>query len=131
MAARQAGKSVALGAMYGGATGRWNSGQPHTVTKDHPLQYVSGYTFIGYEKRFAGVPVYKVCTKIISEIMRADRVPHTECWSRDMDTFESQAMPGLVGIAWIRRSRKEDLENAVATMLMLDKRPVLLRAFND
>jgi len=105
--------------------------QPHVVTRAHPLEYVSGYTFMGHDKRFGHVPVYKVCTKIISEIMRAERIPHTECWMREMDTFESQAMPGLVGIAWIRRSRREDLENAVATMLMLDKRVVLLRAFAD
>lgn len=120
---RQQGKSAALAAAYGS--------QPHRITRAHPLEYVSGYTFMGHDKRFAGTPVYKVCTKIISEIMRAERVPGTECWMRDMDTFETQAMPGLVGVAWIRRSRKEDLENAVATLLMLDKRVVLLRAFTD
>lgn len=122
LAARQQGKSAALAAAYG---------KPRTITRAHPLEYVSGYTFMGHDKRFAGTPVYKVCTKIISEIMRAERIPNTECYMREMDTFESQAMPGLVGVAWIRRSRREDLENAVATLLMLDKRVVLLRAFTD
>lgn len=124
---RQAGKSAALAATYGG--GPVGMFAPHAIVRLHPLEYVSGYTFVARDKRFGGVPVYKVTTKTISEIMHHERVPHTEIYFRMMDELETQAMPDLVGLAWIRRSRLDDLSTAVATMLMLGKTPVILRAF--
>lgn len=116
---RQVGKSAVLGAMYGSA-GRNVFG---------PLQMRSGYTFVNYDKRFGGVPVYKVTTKTISEIMRKDRVPHTELYYRDMDELVSMVASNISAIAWIRRSNHSDLQTAVATLIMLGKQPVILRAF--
>jgi hypothetical protein len=116
--------------MYGGRGGTvFGASAPHVIVREHPLQYCSGYTFVKNDKRFGGVAVYKVVTKVISEIMRKDRVPHTELYYREMDTMESQVAPNLVAIAWIRRANLNDLTTAVATMIMLGKEVVILRAF--
>lgn len=129
MAQRQAGKSAALAAAYGTGPGAFGTSAPHSIKREHPLQYISAYSYVNHDKRFGGVPVYKVTTKTISEIMRAEHVPHTEIYHRMMDELETQAGVDVVALAWIRRSRIEDLSTAVATMLMLGKTPVILRAF--
>lgn len=127
--ARQVGKSAMLGAMYGTGPGAFGTSAPHHIVREHPLQYVSGYTFVNFDKRFGGVPVYKVVTKIISSIMREERVPHTELYYRNMDTMETQVNSNVVAIAWIRRANLNDLSTAVATLIMLGKEVVILRAF--
>src|SRR5678816_4398741 len=75
MQMRQQGKSAALAAMYG--TGR--------MQRTHPFDFVSGYTYVSHDTRFGSVPVYKVTTKTTSEIMRRERVPHTDVYYRPAD----------------------------------------------
>jgi hypothetical protein len=119
---RQAGKSAALAAAYG--TGRHGG-----IVREHPLQYVSGFTYVENDRTFRGVPTYKVTTKVISEIMRKDRVPHTEVYYRMMDTMETQVGPNVAALAWIRRGNHEDIRTAIATLLMMGKEVVIVRAF--
>lgn len=126
---RQVGKSAALGAMYGSGTRGF---QPHQIVSGapvHALDMRSGYTYVKHDKRFGGAPVYKVTTKVISEIMRKDRVPHTELYYRDMDEIASMLPANLAAIAWLRRTKLNDLTTAVATLIMLGKEVVILRAF--
>lgn len=117
---RQTGKSAALGAAYG-----------MRQKPEHPLQFVSGYQFVECDKRLGGTAIYRAATKIVSEIMssKGQRVPHTECYYRMLDELDSVITNDVAAIAWIRRSKRADLEQAVATLLMLGKTPVLVRAF--
>ena len=127
---RQAGKSRLLAALYG--TQAQNLPRDlygHVVTKTHPLEYASGFTFEGFEPRLGHVAVYKVATKIISEIMHKEKVPHTDVFYRMLNEFHPDTHNKTAAIAWIRRTKMQELEAAVATLLMLGKEVVVLRAF--
>lgn len=95
----------------------------------HVLDTRLGYSYVGHDKRLGGVPVYKVTTKVLSEVMRKDRVPHTELYYRDIDELKSVLPVNLAAIAWLRRTNLNDLATAVATLIMLGKEVVILRAF--
>src|SRR5262245_25786461 len=107
---RQQGKSAVLAAGYG-------AGMQNIAKREHPLQWMSNYTYVNRDKRFGGVPVYKVCTKITSEIMRRELVPHTSLYYRNMDELDGALSSNVIAIAWVRRTKLEDLSTAVATML--------------
>lgn len=126
-APRQLGKSAALAAAYGGKLHQ-NIIQSQMGRREHPLQYISAYSFVSW--MFGNVALYNTVTKNISEIMRKERVPHTTCtWYRPMDELISAVGSNVVAITWIRRTPKEELELAVATMIMMGKEPVIVRAF--
>jgi len=126
--ARRAGKSAMLGMMYG--TGKRGFEQPHTIARTHPLEFDSQYKFVGRESRYGNVPVYKVVTKITSEIIcRNQKVPHTCVPYRLLDELTSWVDPNIAALVWTRATPKDQLETAVATILMLGHEPVILRAF--
>ena len=96
--------------------------------REHPLQYVSTYSFV--EWMFGNVALYNTVTKNISMIMGRERVPHTTCtYYSPMDEHISMVEPDVVAITWIRRTPTAELEQAVATMIMMGKQPVIVRAF--
>lgn len=125
---RQAGKSAMLGMMYG--KGKKGFGAPHTIPRTHPLEFDSQYNFAGREAQFGNVPVYKVTTKLTSEIIcRKQKIPHTCVHYRMLDDLSSWVDPNVAALVWTRATPTDQLETAVATSLMMGHTPVLLRAF--
>jgi hypothetical protein len=83
-------------------------------------------TFVARDARLGNVAVYKVTTKILSEIIaKKQKVPHTNIHYWQPDEFDS----AYTQVVWIRRTELEDLKQAIATLLMMGKEPVVLRAF--
>lgn len=100
--------------------------------REHPLE---GYTIFKLveksDKRFGHVAVYKVNTKAMGQIMAGEHVPDTDVWVRPVDelTGSLRSPYDVMCIAWCRRNRIEDIQHAVAWVLMQDKVPVVVRAF--
>lgn len=129
--ARRQGKSALLAHMYGigGAQGFSDAAKMFTSQREHPLQYKSQFRFVERAKEWGNVPVYKVATKVTSEIIcRKQKVPHTNVHYGELMEAASD-LPDVVGLVWTRATKKEQIETAVATMLMLNKEVAVLRAF--
>jgi hypothetical protein len=125
---RQLGKSRMLGMMYGSGKAAF---QPHSIPRTHPLEFDSQYNFAGREPRFGNVPVYKVNTKLTSQIICGkEKIPHTCVHYRMLDDLSSWVDPNVAALVWTRATPKEQLEQAVATSIMMGHTPVLLRAFD-
>lgn len=101
----------------------------------HPLEFQTAFrlTMQEADKRFGHTFVYKSNTKMIGEIMGrgGTHVPDTDVWVRSV--HELTGMPHgtstLTAIAWCRRHKLTDIQHAVAWLLMQDKVPVVVRAF--
>ena len=99
--------------------------------REHPLQYNSQFRFVEYVKQFGNVPLYNVATKVTSEILRKkQRIPHTDVYYGNLVEATGHGAPEVVGIVWVRRMPREQIELAVATLLMMGKEVVILRAFS-
>lgn len=86
------------------------------------------------DRRFGNVPVIKVTTKTIGNIMciQGTPVPGTYVWCRKAKEVYGHNFPqheGSWAIAWCRRHRIDEIQQAVAWLLMQDKVPVIVRAF--
>jgi len=82
------------------------------------------------ETSLGNVPVYKVTTKLTSEIIcRKQKIPHTCVHYRMLDDLSSWVDPNVAALVWTRATPADQLETAVATSLMMGHTPVLLRAF--
>jgi hypothetical protein len=127
--ARRQGKSAMLGMMYG--SGLKGFSQSHTIPREHPLEFDSQYNFAGREPRFGNVPVYKVNTKLTSQIICGkEKIPHTCVHYRMLDDLSSWVDPSVAALVWTRATPADQLETAVATAIMMGHTPVLLRAFD-
>jgi hypothetical protein len=104
-------------------------GRNSLIRRGDPLEFVGGYEFVAYDKRFGGVAVYKATNKVLGEILRRpERVPHTQvhyCLMSIVDGDDDKR--ALVG--WTRQLPLLEIEQAVATLIMMGKEPVLVRAF--
>ena len=97
----------------------------------HPLARDSEFRFIERDKRFGGVPVYKVRCKITNDCAPlGELVPETEVYVAPLyDVIKRNSTMGLFAIRWTRKTRIEEIKHAVAWLLMQDKEAVILRAF--
>lgn len=99
--------------------------------REHPLEGFTAFKYVTRaDARFGHVAVYKANTKIMGQIMRGIHVPGTDVWAEYIGNLQgSLGSTGAICIAWCRRNRIEDIQHAVAWVLMQDKVPVVVRAF--
>lgn len=144
---RRSGKSQMFAMMYGGSMvqnlAQSQSASIYKAAWDElekrmaidPLEFASGFKRVGrLDNKFKGVPVYKTSTKMIGKIMGADgiHVAETDVWVRSLhDVIGSNATANLHAVAWCRRHKIADIEHAIAWLIMQDKVPVVVRAFES
>lgn len=145
--ARQAGKSMALGAMYGSA-GLAPLSKPHTIVEpdwsnpSHPFAFYSEFKQIG---AIAGVHTYQTHNKNLTAMgqhaMRVPTVDNIWCcalekaiyavrpWKTDAE--KPKYLPCGHAILWRRSHRLCDIEQGIAALLMLHDRVCVVRSFNQ
>lgn len=105
----------------------------------HPFESVSLYRFIAREPKLGHVPVYKVASRLVSGVIAMkEKVPNTDVYyavtngnGTVMTHPETTRVSDWVCVAtWLRRHSTEQVSEAVATLLMLCDRVVVIRAFD-
>jgi hypothetical protein len=103
----------------------------------HPLEFIGMFDHKGRDKRFGNIHTYKCNTKTLSSLMaNAEFVPHTnvqfvpDTTAKLMYAVE-QGPARVCSVLWVRRHKVRELEDAVATLLMLGHENIVaVRSFD-
>lgn len=123
VAQRQVGKSMMLGMGYGSTmTGRFPGGEPH------PLQYRSGFKYLGRQKNLGGAHLYRTNNRVMSEVLsKGTPVPHTTIYYHQTPALTPlvrprgsvEPEPMITTVAWCRRHTVCELTDALVTLQMM------------
>ena len=117
-------------AMYGGTTAMRDVHR----RREHPLEFIGMFDYMGRvrmfdykgrDNRFGNIHTYKCNTKTFSRLLaNAEFVPHTNVQFVS-DTIAKlyiapQGTARVCSVLWVRRHKIRELEDAVATLIMLE-----------
>lgn len=102
--------------------------------RNHPLaDWHVKFNFKGWGSNgwLPNVAMYSADNKRFTEYTRhAEKLPHTEVWYRVIGSVSNLKFRSVSMVFWLRRNSKRQIEEAIATLLMLHSYPVVvLRAF--
>jgi hypothetical protein len=112
---------------------------PHTIVREHPFEMMASYRFIAREPKLGHVPLYKVASRLVSGVISIkEKVPNSKVYyavsngdgSVVAHPDTTRASEWVCVVAWTRRHNIEEVSEAVATLLMLSDRVVVIRAFD-
>lgn len=103
----------------------------------HPLESIGMFDHKGRVNRFGNIHTYKCNTKIFGSLMaNAEFVPHTNVQFVPDTTAEllyivPQGTARVCSVLWVRRHKIHELEDAVATLIMLGHEHIVaVRSFD-